>query len=133
MAKDSHSKVYKRISRYRWQAPILALILVLIHQLIEHTWLIFLPTWRHFATQMAFYGIVGPLVAWWALTSLREQVLETEKTEQKLRRTHRKLKDANQRLEFLIRVNRRLSEEVDEDALVETILDLTLDVVPALG
>lgn len=133
MERSSFSQVSQRIARLRWQAPLLAFILVLSHQLVEHTWLVHLPRWQHFATQMLFYGLVGPALAWWALTSLRRSVRETEAAESALRLAHEELQDANQRLEFLIRVSRRLSEANDEDALADVILELPLTVVPAVG
>jgi len=130
---DLRPKLSQRINRFRWGAPILAFLLVLTHQLIEHTWLIGLPRWQHFTTQLVFYGLIGPFLAWWALTSLRRQAAETEAAHQALNQANTALEEANQRLEFLIRVNRRLSEAEDEDALIEVMLELPLDVVPAVG
>ena len=133
MREDQQSSVSQRIARLRWQTPILAFLLVLAHQLIEHTWLIHLPPWQHFASQMLFYGMVGPALAIWVLTSLRKSALETEEAESAVRRAHTQLEKSNQRLEFLVRVSRRLSEVQDEDSLAEVILDLPLTVVPAVG
>lgn len=133
MGEDSYANISRRINRFRWGVPVLAFFLVLTHQLIEHTLLIHLPRWQHFATQMVFYGLVGPGLAWWALTSLRKSVRETEKAEQALQNAHRDLHEANQRLEFLIQINRRLAEVEDEEALAEIMLELTLEMVPALG
>lgn len=133
MSEIVSSKLYQRITRLRWQAPILALLLVLAHQLLEHTLLRQLPNWWHFSTQVLFYGLVGPLLAWWALTSLRSSVGETESAERALRKAHSDLSKANKRLEFLFRVNRRLSEAEDEDALLTVMLDLPQEVVPAVG
>ncbi len=111
----------------------LAFFLVLVHQLIEHTWLMHLPRWQHFISQMLFYGLIGPSLAWWALTSIYRSVQETERAERALKQTHAALQEANQRLEFLVRVNHQLAEAEDEDALIETILALPLQVVPAVG
>lgn len=133
MSKTVSSQLYRRITRLRWQAPTLAFFLVLLHQIIEHTWLIHLPRWWHFATQVLFYGFVGPVLAWWALSSLRRSVAETETAERALKLAHTKLKDANARLALLIRVNRRLAEAEDEDALLAVMLELPLEVVPAAG
>lgn len=125
--------VSRRITRLRWQTPILAFLLVLVHQLIEHTWLIHLPPWQHFASQMLFYGLIGPALAFWVLTSLRKSAQETELAENALRKAHNQLEKSNQRLELLIRVSRRLSEAKDDDSLAEAILELPLTVVPAVG
>jgi len=130
MSASEASVLYRRIGRLRWQAPVLAVLLVLAHQVVEHTWLRQLPYWEHFLTQVLFYGIVGPFLAWWALTSLRRQVRETEVAERALQQTHKRLRKANERLSFLMRVNRRLAEADDEEPLIETILELPEEVVP---
>lgn len=133
MGQSDAAALYRRISSLRWQAPVLAVLLVVAHQLVEHTWLRYLPHWQHFLTQVLFYGIVGPFLAWWALTSLRRQVRETDVAERALKQTHERLRKANQRLSFLIRVNRRLAEADDEEALLETILALPEEVVPVVA
>lgn len=133
MGASEASALYRRIGRLRWQAPVLAILLVLVHQLVEHTWLRYLPHWEHFLTQVLFYGIVGPILAWWALTSLLKQVRETELAEQALQQTHERLRKVNQRLTFLIRVNRRLAEADDEESLLEAILGLPQEVIPAVA
>lgn len=130
MGASEASVLYRRIGRLRWQAPVLAVLLVLVHQIVEHTWLRHLPHWEHFFTQVLFYGIVGPALAWWALTSLLRQVRETEIAERALQQTHERLRKANQRLSFLIRVNRRLAEAEDEEPLLEAILALPEEVMP---
>ncbi|MBZ0294319.1 MAG: GAF domain-containing protein, partial [Anaerolineae bacterium] len=127
------SNLSHRITRWRWQAPMLALLLVLAHQLVEHIWLIHLPTWQHFATQVLFYGLIGPTLTWWALTSLRRTVVEAEAAEQALHNAHTTLTEVNKQLSFLLRVNRRLAEAEDEETLNDTILRLPLEIVPAVG
>jgi hypothetical protein len=126
MNAEGQPKLSQRIQRLRWQAPLLALLLVVVHQLLEHTWLMHLPRWQHFASQVIFYGLLGPLLAWWALTSLRRRAAETGTAHQALNQAHIALAEANQRLEFLVRVSHRLAEAEDEEALVEVILNLPL-------
>jgi signal transduction histidine kinase len=130
---DYSSKLSHRLGRLRWQLPVLAFMLVLVDQLLQHTWMVNLPGWGHFASQVFFYGIVGSALAWWALTALRRRVDETEATQRELRQAYDELTGANQRLEFLVKVNRRLAEAEDEESLCDVILDLPLEVVPALG
>ncbi|MDX1616768.1 MAG: GAF domain-containing protein, partial [Candidatus Promineifilaceae bacterium] len=131
MSDPTATVIYRRISRLRWQAPLLALALVLLHQYVEHTWLHQLPRWQHFASQVLFYGLVGPLAAWWALTSLRRSVRETDRAQLALETAHAQLQKANRRLSFLIRVNRRLAEAEDEEALLEVIVSLPQKILPA--
>lgn len=131
MGKDEASDLNRRIGRLRWQAPVIAVLLVLGHQIIEHTWLRHLPHWQHFLTQVLFYGIVGPFLAWWALTSLHKQVQETEAAERAVKEAHERLRRANRRLSFLIHANRRLAEAEDEESLLDSILALSEEVLPA--
>ena len=133
MNKDVQLQLSQRINRLRWWIPILAFLLILFHQLVEHTWLVSLPRWQHFATQLLFYGFFGPVLAWWALTSLRRSARDTEQAHQERDQAHVALEEANQRLEFLVRVNRLLAEAEDEEALIEMMLALSLEVVPAVG
>lgn len=130
---NEHSALYERIGRLRWQVAVLALVLVLVHQWIEHAYLFFLPKWTHFGTQVLFYGLGGPTLAWLALSSLRNQVAETDQAERAVRRSRDELAEVNRRLEFLVAVERRLAEAEDEEELFGAILELPLEVVPALG
>ncbi len=133
MSESNTSDLFRRISRLRWQAPLLALLLVLAHQIVEHTWLMHLSRWTHFATQVLFYGLVGPILAWWALTSIRRSIAETIKAEQALKEAHLDLSLVNEQLACLMKINRRLTEIQDEDELLSVILALPLEVVPAIG
>lgn len=133
MSELSTSDLFRRITRLRWQAPLLALLLVLTHQIVEHTWLIHLSRWEHFATQVVFYGLIGPILAWWALTSLRRSVAETVEAEKALKEAHIDLGQVNEQLACLLKINRRLTEVQDEDELLSVILALPLEVVPAVG
>jgi two-component system nitrate/nitrite sensor histidine kinase NarX len=133
MGEQPYSKLSQRINRLRWQVPLLAFLSVSADQVVEHIWLSSLPAWGHFATQLFFYGVAGSALAWWALTSLRRRVDETEAAQRALERALTALSEANQRLEFLIQVNRRLAEVEDDEALTKVILELPMEVVPALG
>lgn len=133
MVESPESKISYRIGQLRWQVPALALLLVLAHQIIEHTWLIYLPRWQHFVSQVLFYGLLGPTMAWWALSSLHKRALENEDAERALRNAHDDLQKANQRLELLIRAGRRLSIAEDEETLTDMLLDLPREVLPVEG
>ncbi len=133
MNPTASSHLYRRITRLRWQAPLFAFLLVLAHQIVEHTVLLKLPPWQHFISQMLFYGLIGPLLAFWALSSLRRSVVETGKAERALQQAHKELRQVNEHLACLLRVNRRLTEAGNEQSLLETIVELPLEAVPALG
>lgn len=133
MADTKHSPLYRRLSRLRIQAPLLALALVLAHQLFEHTLIVQLPRWQHFLTQVLFYGLVGPALAWLALTSLRRSVGETEEAEREAQLAHDQLKRANRRLRTLIDVTHRLGEAQDEQMLLDTVLQLPAEILPTAG
>jgi two-component system nitrate/nitrite sensor histidine kinase NarX len=107
--------------------------MVLTHQILTHTWLANLSPGEHFASQVLFYGVIGPAVAWRGLTALQRQIDAKETAKQRLEGARAEVTAANQRLEFLYQVSRRLAEAEDEEELIDTILDLPLEVVPALG
>jgi two-component system nitrate/nitrite sensor histidine kinase NarX len=123
----------QRRNRRAWQVAILAFSLVLIHQIVAHTWLANLSPGEHLASQVFFYGIIGPAVAWWGLTALQRQIDVTETAKRRLEGAQAEVTAANQRLEFLYQVSRRLTEAEDEEGLIDVILDLPLEVVPAVG
>ncbi len=123
----------QRIQRWRWQAPLLALILVAIHQLLEHTWLQHLSRWQHFVSQLLFYGVVGPTLAWWALTTLYHRVQETARAYRALAETGQELDRVNRRLTVLLAINRRLVEAEDEEELLKSIVELPQQVMPLMG
>ncbi len=108
-------------------------MLVAGHQVLEHTWLQFLSRGQHFVSQLLFYGLIGPALTWWALTYLQQSVRRTEEAHTALAQAHERLTQTNQRLELLMRVNRRLTQAEDEDRLVKAILELPQDVAPVLG
>lgn len=133
MSDTATSHLYRRVTRLRWQAPLLALLLVLAHQIVEHTLLSPLPRWWHFSTQVLFYGLVGPALAWWALTSLRRSIAETEMAERSLQKAHRSLSEVNEHLTCLLRVNHQLTEAKDEETLLNVIIALPLEILPAVA
>ena len=84
METESSSTLLNRIARYRWQLPSLILILVLVHQIIEHTTLIELPRWQHFLTQVLFYGIIGPVTVRFLLVWIHKRLAEKEQLERQV-------------------------------------------------
>ncbi len=123
----------RRVGRWRWQAPILALVLVSLHQTLEHTLLLHLPRWHHFATQLLFYGLIGPLLAWWTLGFIQHRVQETLAAYRSLIRTGRALDRANRWLGILLAINRRLVQAEDEETLHRAIVELPQQVLPVVG
>ncbi len=113
--------------------PGLAFLVVLVQQTLEHTVLLHLAPWEHFVTQLVFYGIMGPALAWWALKRIQEAMGETEQALATLQQTNLELQETSQRLEFLMRVNHRLANQVDEEGLIQAVLALPQEIVPTLG
>ncbi len=126
-------RLAQRIHRWRWQAPLVALVLVAIHQLLEHTWLQHLSRWEHFVSQLLFYGLVGPALAWWVLTTLYHRVQETARAYRILMDTGQALDQVNRQLTVLLAINRRLVEAEDEEELLRAIVELPQQAMPLLG
>ncbi len=130
---DGNPVLSQRLRKWRWHAPVIALALVLAQQILEHTALAHLPRWHHFFSQLLFYGIIGPLLAWWALSILYRNAKEREEAHRSLIETHERLQRANERLAFLMNVTRRLAEAEDEDALLSAALELSGEIAPTLA
>lgn len=93
----------------RWVLPTLAFIVVLLHQIVEHFTMLRAFPWRlHFASQVLFYGIAGPLVVWVLFTGIKRSVEARER--------------ATAQLATLYEFSRRLLTLTDEalhDAIVQ--------------
>jgi signal transduction histidine kinase len=78
------SPLYRRLAFLRLALPVVAFALVLTQQIIEHTVLRSLGVFQHFTTQMLFYGILGPGLAWATLTWITRRVRERDEAESHL-------------------------------------------------
>jgi two-component system nitrate/nitrite sensor histidine kinase NarX len=130
MDKDSVSPLFRRVSLLRWLFIIFSVLLILSHQVIEYTRLHEIIHLEYFE---AFYIIVGSVLIWWAMTSLRNRIGATEAAEAALHEAHAALRKANERLTFLIEVNHRLAQAQDEESLISIVLQLPREVVPAVA
>jgi len=121
----------QQIARLRWQAPLLALLLVLVQQTVKRLWFSGAST-VNLATEIGLYGLLGPGVVWLALGWIGRQAALKEKAEAELVRTHAELTRLNRRISFLLKVNQRLGEATDEESLSALILQLPGEILPAL-
>ncbi len=140
MRKKTPTNLYYRLSRWRWQIPAVVVVSLVVLELLEHVWVEQFPQPIHelgeqvlLVLELIFYVIFFPWALWWGITLLRENASEMETARQALQESHTALQDANQRLEFLIRINRRLAAAEDEDELINAVLELSLTVIPAVG
>lgn len=113
------SPLYQRILILRRVLPVVALFLVFVHQLLEHTWLRWLPWPAHFLSQMLFYGAIGPALAWFTLTWIGRRVHERDEAETQLR--------------SLYEVSRQAAAAVEMETLVEIALRMPEQVLLPLG
>lgn len=107
---DSVGLLYRRLVVLRRVLPVVAFFLVLIQQVVEHFWLEWVPPAVPFLVETLIYGALGPLVAWFALTSLMHWVQDQEEAEVYLRNLHE--------------VSRQAAAATDTHALVEMALRL---------
>jgi len=120
--------LYQHLSGLRWLALAFGLIVVMLHQFLEGIVRSYaLPRWEQIEI---VYGILISLVTWSVLTWLRRSVWQTETAKHALDQTLAELNQANQHLEFILQVNRRLTEAEDDTSLVEIIVNLFMDVAP---
>ena len=133
MNKMSNSKIIRYATHSRWQFIGLVILVVILQQMVEHVWLVNLSRSEHFATQILFYGISVPVLLWRGLTLLRKSVSQTSESERKYLDTQTTLQEVNNQLTTLSQSNGRLAAAYDEESLLKVLLELPLDVVPALG
>lgn len=108
----------KRINLLRWFLSVTAFFVVFIQQIIEHTWLKDLSWPQHFASQLIFYGIVGPTVVWIALTWIARSVAERER--------------ASRQVALLHDLSQQLAAATD-DELLQIVVRAPTQVVDAVG
>lgn len=99
----------RQIEWIRWLVPVSAMVLVLAHQTIEQLWFPDASEF-HFAVDTLVYGLIGPIVIWAALDWIKDRVALKEKNKVELVQTHTALTSLNQRISFLLNVNRRLAK-----------------------
>jgi two-component system nitrate/nitrite sensor histidine kinase NarX len=113
----------KQIAHLRWQAPLLALLLVLTHQIIEHIWFSDADAFNIMG-EIAVYGLGGPALLWLALGWIKHKVALKEAAEAELFEAHSQLTRLNQHISFLLKISQRLSEAANEEDLASLLLQL---------
>ncbi len=127
------SKLAHYASRSRWQFIGLIILVIMLQQIVEHVWLVNLTRSEHFATQVLFYGISVPVLLWRGLTLLRQSVRQASESERNYIDSQTTLQEVNNQLTTLSQSNGRLAAAHDEQSLLKVLLELPLDVIPALG
>lgn len=133
MNEITSSKLAHYASRSRWQFIGLVILVIILQQIVEHVWLVNLTRSEHFATQILFYGISVPVLLWRGLTLLRQSVSQASESERNYIDSQTTLQEVNNQLTTLSQSNSRLAAAHDEESLLKVLLELPLDVVPALG
>lgn len=113
----------------RWLVLSFGLCVVMLHQFLEG--IIRRSLFASWELIEVAYGILVSVSAWLIITWLRRSVGQANSAEQALNQTLVELNQANERLEFLLQVNHRLSQAEDDTALVDIIVDLFMSVAPA--
>lgn len=130
-ASRSPTLLSQQIARLRWQVPLFALLLVLLHQGAEHLWL----TTAHqfnFVSGLILYGFTGPLVVWLAMGWIQRRVIQKESAEAELVQAHNELTRLNRRVSFLFKVSQRLDQSADEEQLAQLLLQLPREITSAV-
>ena len=125
------SQLYQRLSILRWLLLSIGLLVVLLHQLLEGV--IRRNSFLDWERIELVYGVLISVGAWIVVTWLRRSVGRTETAEDTLNQTLVDLGQANQRLQLLLQVNRRVSEAEDDSSLAEIITDVFMSEAPAVA
>lgn len=121
----------QQIARLAWLVPLLSFALVIAHQVVEFFWLHDASEF-HFLADTLVYGMLGPVIVWFALGWIKRRVMLKEKAENELVHAHAELTSLNHRISFLLNVNQRLAQAPDEDALAQLSLQLLGEATPSL-
>jgi nitrate/nitrite-specific signal transduction histidine kinase len=120
----------EQIARWRWQVPLFALALVLVHQTVRRFWLT--QTGFSVVSEIVVYGLVGPAAVWLALGWLQDRIARREAAEAEAPQARAELARLHRRLSFLLKVNQRLSEAADEESLSALLVQMPGEILPAL-
>lgn len=99
-----------RLSTLRWLLPLLIFLFVVVHQLLKiriDDW----PALTQFLSDIAIYGLIGPIVTFFTLSWITDQLKEKEKAEARIRQLNRELEQrVARRTEELARAYAELQE-----------------------
>jgi signal transduction histidine kinase len=118
-SRNTASLLYRRLVALRRALPLVAFLVVLIHQTIEYTWLRSLSSPWHFLSQLLFYGAIGPVLAWLTLTWITRRVQERDEVEAHLR--------------ALYQISHQAVRTAEVDELVEIILRMPEQFLTPVG
>ncbi|MEK6572865.1 MAG: GAF domain-containing sensor histidine kinase [Chloroflexota bacterium] len=121
----------QQIAHLRWQAPMFALLLVLIHQIAGHLWFANADDFN-FVADVVVYGLIGPAIVWFAMGRIQHRVALKEAAEAELVQAHAELTRLNRRISFLLKINQRVSEVADEESLASLLLQLPGEISPSI-
>lgn len=137
---DSSFNLYQRLSRWRWQVPLLVFVSLSVIEIIDHWVVEQIPTsppdlieLTLLGVEILVYTLIFPFLFWKGVSYLQESILKIDIAQNALLESHTTLEGTNARLEFLIGVNHRLASAEDEDALLEEITQLAYEVSRAKG
>lgn len=98
---DSGFSVQKQLFLLQWALPILLALIVISDEVYEYAF-DDAPLWsKIFAIEVCLFGIIGPIVVWFALGWMREMWLEREQNHKALRQMYDELNSAQERLNIL--------------------------------
>lgn len=100
-----------RLSTVRWLLPLLIFLSVVIHQAAKATIISEWSVFARFVSDVAIYGLIGPVVTFFTLSWITDQLKEKEKAEARIRQLNRELEQrVAQRTEELAQAYAELQE-----------------------
>lgn len=128
---DASGASYRRVRLVQAILPLLIVAVVVSYQLLLAQ---LEPRELAFWAQLLFYGINGPLVTYFVLGWIGQEVLERERAESNLRDLFLELSESHARLAAVQKVTRSVSEATDLSGVLETaIVGLTEAVGASAG
>ena len=107
----SESLLVRNLSLLQRGLPLAIFLVVVVHQIFHILVIDRWPVWIRLLSSIGIYGLIGPLVTWWTLRWITEQILEKEEAERKILQLNRELEArVAQRTEELARAYEELRE-----------------------
>lgn len=91
---DSNAELLsRRLAAIRWLLPVLIFVFVVVHQAIQLRTVDNWPALQRFLAGLAVYGFIGPIVTFYTLNWITDQLKQKDRAEARIRQLNRELEE----------------------------------------
>lgn len=130
--------LYGRVSLLRWILPVAIFISVVSYETAKHGLGVAHPAedesfGLYYVVDVIFFGGLGPIVVFLALTWIVQRVVEREQAEQRLADVYRDLTRYTEQLGLLNEISQSLASKVDLEGILDLVVRIPEQLVDAKG